>query len=55
MKHTANQVDDVAPIRSVVAPDINPIGGGIVDNSQGGESLLVSLYSIHFLRRSGDS
>lgn len=25
------------PIRSVVAPDINPIGGGIVDDSQAGE------------------
>jgi hypothetical protein len=26
------------PIRSRVAPDINPIGGGIVDDAQAGES-----------------
>lgn len=31
------------PIRSVVAPDINPIGGGIVDDSQAGEFRLCRL------------
>lgn len=43
--------DNTEPIKSVVAPDIDPAGGGIVTDEQTGGLLLTSNPSGHLPRR----